>query len=75
MQRYQKIAEERYAIRLADYEERLRKAQEEGKVPIEESKKAKKATTTKKKKPLQQRRKEQNLQLKSQHQLRAKVNY
>ena len=50
MQQYQKIAEERYATRLADYEERLRKAQEEGKVPTEEPKKAKKATTTKKKK-------------------------
>ena len=48
MQRYQKIAEERYATRLADYEVHLRKAQEEGKVPIKEPKKAKKATTTKK---------------------------
>ena len=53
LQRYQKLAEERYATRLADYTERLKKAQADGIVPIEEpeepKKKEKKSVTSTKK--------------------------
>ena len=56
LQRYQEIADERYAARLAEYEKRLKKAQEDGIVPVEEPKEPKKAkrkvtkdTTAKKK--------------------------
>ena len=59
LQRYQEIADERYAARLAEYEKRLKKAQEDGIMPVEEPKEPKKAkkvtkdkksTTAKKKK-------------------------
>ena len=59
VQRYQEIADERYAARLAEYEKRLKKAQEDSIVPVEEPKepkkskkkvtKDKKSTTAKKK--------------------------
>ena len=35
------MAEEHYTTRLAEYEERLKKAQKEGKIPPEEPKKTK----------------------------------
>ena len=76
VQRYQEIADERYAAHLAEYEKRLKKAQEDSIVPVEEPKKPKKSkkvtkdkkSTTAKKKAT----KKKAIEKKSLHHLRAR---